>query len=114
MENQSISFEYEGVSRRKFLGMMGAAAISLAGYTLAVKNASADLVVQIEELVPDEDVFTYILRVKGGLDQTFFQQVIGASNDFKEGDHTIGVNAKDEKSKEAAYQKGYEEGKQKQ
>jgi hypothetical protein len=42
-----------------------------------------------------EDVFAYNRRIKGGFDQTFYQQVIGASNAFKEGDQAIGVGAED-------------------
>jgi ethanolamine ammonia-lyase large subunit len=49
-----------------------------------------------------EDVFTYIQRVKGGFDQTLYQQVIGASNAFKEGDQTIGVAADDEATRQNA------------
>jgi ethanolamine ammonia-lyase large subunit len=49
----------------------------------------------INDLHKGEDIFTYINRVKGGFDHTLYQQVIGASNDFKEGDLTIGVGAKD-------------------
>ncbi len=36
--------------------------------------------------------------MKGGFDQTLYQQVIGAANAFKEGDLAIGVGAKDEAS----------------
>jgi ethanolamine ammonia-lyase large subunit len=53
----------------------------------------------IEEVEPDEDVFTYIARMKGGFDQALYQQVIGAGNDFKEGDFAIGVGAADEASR---------------
>ena len=50
--------------------------------------------VTIKEVKPGEDVFAYITRVKGSFDQTLYQQVIGASNAFKEGDQTIGVGAR--------------------
>ena len=56
----------------------------------------------IKEVLPGEDVFAYISRVKGGFDQTLYQQVIGASNAFKEGDETIGVGASDEKTRQNA------------
>jgi ethanolamine ammonia-lyase large subunit len=49
-----------------------------------------------------EDVFSYVERVNGSFDQTLYQQVIGASNAFKEGDVTIGVGADDETTRKNA------------
>ncbi len=51
--------------------------------------------VTIKEVKPGEDVFQYVQRVKGGFDQTTYQQVIGAANPYKEGDEAIGVAADD-------------------
>ena len=56
----------------------------------------------ITEVMPGEDVFVYITRIKGKFDQTLYRQVIGASNAFKEGDLTIGVGASDEKTRQNA------------
>ena len=50
-----MTYNHEEMLRRKFLGMMGAAGIPLAGYSLAVKKASAGSVVRIEELFPDRN-----------------------------------------------------------
>jgi ethanolamine ammonia-lyase large subunit len=47
-----------------------------------------------------EDVIGYIRRIKGGFDQTFYKQVIGASNVFKEGDQAIGMGAEDEATRQ--------------
>lgn len=58
--------------------------------------------VAIKDVKPGEDVFKYIQRVKGSFDQTLYQQVIGASNAFKEGDQTIGVGADNNASRENA------------
>ena len=58
--------------------------------------------IAITEVKPGEDVFAYISRVQGGFDQTLYQQVIGAANDFKEGDQAIGVGAADEATRENA------------
>lgn len=79
---------------------MGAAGVTLAGYTLAVKYSSANEVIQIKELKPNEDVIGYIRRIKGGFDQTFYKLVIGASNVFKEGDQAIGMGAEDEATRQ--------------
>lgn len=58
--------------------------------------------VAIKDVKPGEDVFKYIQRVKGSFDQVLYQQVIGASNAFKEGDKTIGVAADTNPSRDNA------------
>ncbi|MCD4689081.1 MAG: ethanolamine ammonia-lyase [Desulfuromonadaceae bacterium] len=58
--------------------------------------------VTIRNIQPDEDVFSYVQRIKEGFDQTLYQQVIGAASAFKEGDEAIGVAADDEASRENA------------
>jgi ethanolamine ammonia-lyase large subunit len=58
--------------------------------------------ITIKDVKPGEDVFKYITRVKGSFDQKLYQQVIGASNAFKEGDKTIGVAADTNVSRENA------------
>ena len=93
---------YEGLSRRKFLRIMGAAGIALAGYPLVVRSAAAGEAIRIKNAAPGEDLFAYIRSAKGKFDQTLYQQVIGAANDFKEGDLTIGVGAKDDATRKTA------------
>ena len=105
MEKDMSSRAVKDVSRRKFLAMMGAAGVTLAAYKIAAKNASAAEVIEpvsVQDVKQGEDVFTYITRAKGSFDQKFYQQVIGAANDFKEGDETIGVGAKDEATRKNA------------
>jgi ethanolamine ammonia-lyase large subunit len=58
--------------------------------------------ITIKDVKPGEDVFKYITRTKGAFDQKLYQQVIGASNAFKEGDKTIGVAADNDASRENA------------
>ena len=58
--------------------------------------------VTIRNIQPNEDVFSYVQRVKGDFDQVLYQQVIGAASAFKEGDEAIGVAADDEASRENA------------
>lgn len=57
-----------------------------------ITNAGA---VNIPDVKPGEDVFAYVNRIKGSFDFTFYQQVIGAANPYKEGDEAIGVAADD-------------------
>ena len=82
--------------RRQFLETIGAAGTALAGYRVIAKAAAGAGTIAINQIKPGEDVFGYIGRVKGGFDQTLYCQVIGAANDFKEGDQAIGMAAADE------------------
>ena len=92
----------QGMCRREFLGIMAVASTTFAGVTLASKTTSAAEAIVIKDTKPGEDVLAYVTRVKGGFDQTLYQQVIGASNAFKEGDQTIGVGADDEATRQHA------------
>ncbi len=105
MERDQSFNGFEGMSRRTFLAVMGVAGATLAGYTLAERKAFAGEATPptaIGEVMPGEDVFAYISRIKGGFDRKLYQQVIGAANDFKEGDMTIGVGAKDDATRKNA------------
>jgi ethanolamine ammonia-lyase large subunit len=85
------------------LAMMGATSGAIAaGYSMVAKAASVEGTIAVAEAKPREDVFAYVSRTKGKFDQTLYQQVIGAANDFKEGDQAIGVGAKDETSRKNA------------
>jgi ethanolamine ammonia-lyase large subunit len=103
MDKNWFPNENEGIHRRTFLALMGAAGVTLAGVTLAARRAAAE-VITIKEMKKGEDVFAYIKRAKGKFDQKLYQQVIGAANEFKEGDETIGVGAKDDATRKIARQ----------
>lgn len=47
----------------------------------------------IEQPKPGEGILQYIQRVKGGFDPVLYKQIIGAANEFKEGDEIVGVAA---------------------
>jgi ethanolamine ammonia-lyase large subunit len=55
--------------------------------------------VYVPEVKPGEDLFAYMDRTRGGFDQTFYNQLIGAANPFKEGDEAAGLAAADEVSR---------------
>ena len=101
MPDEPLSHEHSGIPRRTFLAMMGAVGGTLAGVTLAVKRAACETIA-IGDVDKGEDVFSYVKRIKGDFDLTLYRQVIGAANEFKEGDQTIGVGAADEKSRRNA------------
>ncbi|MDR6757875.1 ethanolamine ammonia-lyase large subunit [Mycoplana sp. BE70] len=91
-----LSNQANGLSRRDLLVMAGATTAGLAVYGHIARAAVGGGTIEIEEVKQGEDVFTYIGRVKGGFDQTVYRQVIGAANEFKEGDQAIGVGAEDQ------------------
>ncbi len=95
-------FNAEGMSRRRFLEVMGAAGVTFAGFSLVAKEAPSAEFAAVKEIKQGEDVFSYIRRVHGSFDQTLYQRVIGAANAFKEGDQAIGVGADDEATRRNA------------
>ena len=77
------------MSRRKFCCILAGALVS-AGVLPPFLQA------WILETKPDEDLFAFMNRTSGKFDRTIYQQLIGAANDFKEGDQILGVAASDE------------------
>jgi len=70
-------FDAEGMSRRKFLEVMGAAGVSLAGYAFVAKRGVGCRAHCGQRDKAARGVFAYIRRVKGCFDQTLYQKVIG-------------------------------------
>jgi len=101
MDTSWIPKENNHLHRRTFLAAMGVAGASLAGLALSTQRAFAEPI-EIKEMKSGEDLFSHIKRVKGEFDQTYYQQVIGAANDFKEGDLTIGVGTSDDATRKNA------------
>ncbi|ACP26429.1 putative ethanolamine/propanediol ammonia-lyase heavy chain [Sinorhizobium fredii NGR234] len=101
MSKRLFSHHRDGLTRRDLLVMAGATA-TLATYSHIAKGASGGRPIVINDVKDGEDVFAYVGRTKGGFDQTAYQQVIGAANEFKEGDQAIGVGAADEASRRNA------------
>ena len=81
------------MSTRQFLVMVGAAGAAFAGYGASTGPMAGAGTVGVPATEPDEDVFAYIDRTSGGSDPRLYRQVIGAANDFKEGDQAVGVAA---------------------
>lgn len=100
MNKGFFSNQRAGLYRRDLLVMAGAAAI--ASYSHKAIAALGGDAIRIEEVGQGEDVFAYVSRVKGGFDQKAYQQVIGAANEFKEGDQAIGVGAQDDATRRNA------------
>ena len=46
-----------------------------------------------------EDIFSYIQRTNGAFNNTLYKQILGAANEFKEGDQSLQIAAADEASR---------------
>ena len=91
------------IGRRFFLGSMAAGLGSAAGWRTS--NAAENELrpgITIGDVGPDEDLFAYIQRMSGQFDERLFKQLLGAANEFKEGDAIVGVSAADDQSRAAA------------
>jgi len=88
------------MTRKEFMkqgGLVGSSILLLNGCKLFVSDQEvldSDLVgVVIKKPKMGEDIFTYIHREKGGFDNTLYKQILGAANEFKEGDKTLNIAA---------------------
>ncbi|MDG1897394.1 MAG: ethanolamine ammonia-lyase subunit EutB [Fuerstiella sp.] len=93
------------VSRRTFLqGLAGSTILAspetLSRLALAARQSGVSNLVHAP--VGTEDVFRYIRRVRGAYDSSLYAGILGAANDFKEGDSAVGVAAADEASRQNA------------
>ena len=90
------------MERRDFLNKLGMATVS---YTLVSEKVfGASEAFRFEKIeVPSplfgEDLFQYIQRQKGSFDVTLYRQLLGAANEFKEGDEIAGIAAASEEDR---------------
>lgn len=85
--------------RRRFL------ALGLAGGTFAKFASAASATgpaMTMADSMPGESVFAYIHRVRGEWDAGLYKRLLGAANEFKEGDEIIGVAAADDSARQQA------------
>ena len=85
--------------RRRFLAL-GLAGGTLGKFTMSSTAVGAAMPVAVA--VPGEGVFDYIQRVHGKWDAALYKQLLGAANEFKEGDAIIGVAAVDDDARRQA------------
>ena len=55
--------------------------------------------VKLKQPRKGEDVFAYIQRIRGSNDLTLYRQIVGAANEFKEGDQALGIAAANDESR---------------
>jgi ethanolamine ammonia-lyase large subunit len=94
------------LSRKAFIkitGWTGATVLLLQKSSLrAFLSKDTSLPIDILPAQAEEDIFSYIIRTHGKMDQQLYRQIIGSANPFKEGDATLGVAASSEASRENA------------
>lgn len=82
------------IDRRRFL------ATGLAGVSIAQLAPSRSAFGETGSL--QEDLFEHVLRIHRQWDQTAYRKLLGAANDFKEGDEIVGVATANEEARRQA------------
>ncbi len=95
------------ISRKKFLVQTGMVSTSIILGQGCNFIAKPDMAIPSEGVIiktplAGEDIFSYIARIRGKMDITLYRQIIGAANEFKEGDQTLGLSAEGEASRSNA------------
>jgi ethanolamine ammonia-lyase large subunit len=99
----------KNINRRFFLyqaGILGIHMSLLSGCDLQSEKPVSRLKtgVQIESPKKGEDLIGYVKRKRGDMDLNLYRQIIGAANEFKEGDQALGLSAANPQSREYARQ----------
>jgi ethanolamine ammonia-lyase large subunit len=93
------------ISRRSFLNGVAGSAMVIAPGPLGRRCLSEELAnasLAIAEPLLDEDIFRFILRLRGAHDPKLYARILGAANEFKEGDESAGLAAADQASRRNA------------
>jgi ethanolamine ammonia-lyase large subunit len=91
--------------RRNFLLQLGVASISMMltrSQVFGMSVLPTHQPIDFEDALNEEDIFTYIRRIKGGFDIRLYRQLVGAANEFKEGDEIAGISAANEDARKMA------------
>jgi len=84
------------MERRDFLSKLGMATVSytlVSGKVLGESNYFQFEKIEVPSPLFGEDLFQFIIRQKGSFDLTLYRQLLGAANEFKEGDEIAGIAA---------------------
>ena len=87
-----------GITRRRVLQT----GLALGGLRMLAPLSSAVTPVDIVAALQGEDLIAYVQRVAGGWDLTLYRRLLGAANEWKEGDEIIGVAAKSQTERDLA------------
>lgn len=93
------------IPRRDFLLQIGMVSISMMltkSQVFGLPAFPTHRLIDFKDSLNDEDIFTYISRISGGFDIRLYKQLVGAANEFKEGDEIAGIAAHDEPARKMA------------
>jgi ethanolamine ammonia-lyase large subunit len=95
----------KSVPRRDFFLQIGMASISMIltkTQVFGLPTLPAYPLIDFEDTQNDEDIFKYINRINGEFDVRLYRQLVGAANEFKEGDQIAGISAASEAARKSA------------
>lgn len=86
------------MDRRTFLGVLAGGGAAMVGGNAGLPSAFGQqrAGVAIDEVHARESIVDYVLRVAGAFDDVLYKQILGAANEFKEGDQIVGIAAASE------------------
>ena len=94
------------MNRKEFLNSLGITSTTLLlmnSCSIPFESRQLEVAgVKVESPKKGEDVFSYIRRVNGKMDLTLYRKLIGAANEMKEGDQTLGLVAESDASRQHA------------
>jgi ethanolamine ammonia-lyase large subunit len=92
------------MQRRMFLSALAAGSAALVTVSRGSRFAFGQHRegISIGEIHPGESIFQYVQRSAGKFDDDLYKQILGAANDFKEGDQIVGIAAANETARELA------------
>ena len=93
------------IDRREFIETLsaGSLAAGYVGWETSVARADPTRP-RLPELLTGEGLIDYVIRARGSWDDSLYKQLLGAANEFKEGDQIVGVAAVDEAHRQLARQ----------
>ena len=103
LEQQNVlsTLSQKSMLRRSFIASLvgSASAVALGQEHLIGNSLTQRRGVSVGETALGEDLFSYVQRQSGSFDLQLYRQLLGAANDFKEGDESLGLAASDEASR---------------
>lgn len=80
----------------QFLSMTGTGPMTDMGLIASIS--------ELDQAKPSEDLISYVERVRGAWDDDLYRKLLGAANEWKEGDAIVGVAAANQEDRELARQ----------
>ena len=93
------------IPRRDFLtqlALLSASMLLLRSNCFASQIDPSNALIDIKNPLNNEDIFAYIRRETGGFDINLYKKLVGAANEFKEGDEILGIAASSESARKTA------------